>query len=788
MRKNLITDFSRGEISPLLEGRFDLEFYKQSNSFSENTIPLSPSGFSIRPGTYHKGETSEASDSTILIPKIHKVSGGFVIEMGDNYARVWEDGVLKNTSASTTPEGIVTGIVLSATVPDNGTLQEDLTHANRYTENLAVVAGDQTLDISFDGIGASSSEYNLDLVIVTVLRIGTGTTNYEIPAGDPFLLELTGLVNDSYTVSLASKVIPSVPRKIYTGIPEASLSGMTWVQEDESIHFASKDFSPRGIDFKENQNPSAWGISGIFFNSEQWEKYEQVFLDEIRQYSDGVYFTCIKTLQGTALVNIPSAEPTYWQDEGLTRPDGLRPFDTDAIPGVSQTNTWPAVVTLHQGRRVYANTAYETNALWGSKANDSDIYALGPHDDSPWSHAIDLSEGSAIHWMQSTDSGIIGGSLSSEWKVQGGEIGITPATINIQRLTSFGSSPVGSMLMGSQIFFFGNSGEELYNYFFQERNSAYKSIQVSEIAEHMLADDYYTDFQEVTQYGGGGVKSFSFQNDPQKIFWMIKNSGQLIGMNISNAGVAWHKHTTKQGQFQSIATIPGTTYDEVYLIVKREINSATKYFFEKMADLNIHQDVDDYHLVDCGIAIQADQAPDLTHLNGEEVAVSILGKHTAVKTVAANTIDILEDYPSVAVATSSLFHLNSATAHIGLFTEARSRSMRQGFPTTSISMGPVTLRLYKSFGGSIGEGVKPESLQPLDYPPAPENNDLSSPYETLDIDNNEGSVVAYKNLFSGERRIDFMGDWNSSGYVWIVQDKPVPFVVLGMYADMEDGE
>jgi hypothetical protein len=342
--------------------------------------------------------------------------------------------------------------------------------------------------------------------------------------------------------------------------------------------------------------------------------------------------------------------------------------------------------------------------------------------------------------------------------------------------------------MGSQIYFFGNSGEELYNYFFQERNSAYQSIQLSEIAEHILADDYYTDFEENTQYGGGGVKEFSFQNDPQKIFWMIKNSGQLIGMNVSNAGVAWHKHTTKKGEFKSIATIPGTDYDEVWVIVKREINSLKRHFIEKMADLNIHQDVDDYHLVDCGISNRADQAPDLTHLNGEEVAVSIMGKHTAIKTVTANTIDILEDYPGVAVTTSSLFYLNAATAHIGLFTEARIRTMRQGFPTTSISMGPVTLRLYKSFGGAIGEGVKPESLQPLIYPPAPENNDLSSPYETLDIDNDEGSVVAYKNLFSGERKIDYMGGWNSSGYIWIVQDKPVPFVVLGMYADMEDGE
>ncbi len=781
MRKNLITDFSKGEISPLLEGRFDLEFYKQSNSFAENIIPLSPSGFSIRPGTYHKGELEAASDNAILIPKIHKTGGGIILELGDNYARVWEDGVLKETSSS--PLGrleiIAANIVPDATTPLDGDVTQLTDHGVKYTEDLVITAGDQTIFFDWDDRGNASAEYNLKETQLTVIGPGGGTF---IIANGTTQYNATGLTNGvPYSCSLSTYSNPSEVRKIYTGIAEAELADMTWVQEEETIHFASRDFSPRGLLLTKTTEAEIWGVTPISFDSEQWQKYEQVYLDEIRQYSDGVYYVCIKTLQGTALENIPSAEPTYWLSNGTVKPAGLTPFGTTA-------QTYPKVVSTHEGRRIYANTLLETNSIWGSKGGDTDIYALGPNDDSPWNHLMAITGDSAIHWMVSTDTGITAGTTGGEWKIQGGEIGITPTTVFVRRLTEFGSSSIGARLVGSQIYFFGNSGEDLYNYFFQERTSAHQSVRLSEIAEHMLSDDYYTDFQEVTQYGGGGVKSFSYQNDPQKIFWMIKNSGQLIGMNVSNAGVAWHKHTTKQGQFQSIATIPGTNFDEVYLIVKREIDSVTKYFFEKMSDLNIHQDVDDYHLVDCGIAIQADQAPDLTHLDGEEVAVSILGKHTAVKTVASNTIDILEDYPSVAVATSSLFHLNSATAHIGLFTEARIRSMRQGFPTTSISMGPVTLRLYKSFGGSIGEGVKPETLQPLDYPPAPGNNDLSSPYETLDIDADEESLIAYKNLFSGERKVDFMGDWNSSGYIWIVQDKPVPFVVLGMYADMEDGE
>ena len=390
--------------------------------------------------------------------------------------------------------------------------------------------------------------------------------------------------------------------------------------------------------------------------------------------------------------------------------------------------------------------------------------------------------------MVSTDSGITAGTPGGEWKIQGGSIGSTPASVLIRKLTAFGSSPTGAMLQGSQIYFFGNSDEDLYNYYFQERSGAHQSVKLSSIAEHILADDYYTDFQENTQYGGGGVIDFSFQNDPQRILWIIKNSGQLVGMNVSNNGIAWHKHTTKQGEFQSLAIIPGTDFDEVWFIVKREIDSVTKYFIEKMGDLNIHQDIEDFHLVDCGIEAQGDSSPDLTHLNNEEVAVSIMGRYTSVKTVESNTIDILSEYPSVAVSTSSLYFLNAATAHIGLFTEARIRTMRQSLPGTSISTGNVVIRIYKSYGGALAEGVKPGELQYFHYPPAPENNDLSSPYEVLDIEADDKSFIAYKNLFSGEKEIDYIGDWDSSGYIWIVIDKPTPFVCLGMYSDVEDGE
>ena len=59
--------------------------------------------------------------------------------------------------------------------------------------------------------------------------------------------------------------------------------------------------------------------------------------------------------------------------------------------------------------------------------------------------------------------------------------------------------------------------------------------------------------------------------------------------------------------------------------------------------------------------------------------------------------------------------------------------------------------------------------------------------ETIDIDDNEKSIKAYQYLYSGDKQIDFIGDWNEFGYLWVILEEPTPFCLLGIYSDIEEG-
>jgi hypothetical protein len=74
---------------------------------------------------------------------------------------------------------------------------------------------------------------------------------------------------------------------------------------------------------------------------------------------------------------------------------------------------------------------------------------------------------------------------------------------------------------------------------------------------------------------GTGIVGMAYQEEPYSIIWMVRSDGYLVGFTSDqyNKIGAWHYHTTT-GTFESCACIPGTTEDELWVVVKR---GATRY-------------------------------------------------------------------------------------------------------------------------------------------------------------------------------------------------------------------
>lgn len=142
LQQALIFDFSLGELSPKLRGRFDLPIYQHGASLIQNAIPFPQGGFTLRPGSEYLGSTKSGAAAR-LIPFVLSPTLAYTLEMGATYMRIWKDGVILVNGGN--PLEFVTPFTL-AELPEIQCTQDDVriifTHQNRPVQYLELTAVD----------------------------------------------------------------------------------------------------------------------------------------------------------------------------------------------------------------------------------------------------------------------------------------------------------------------------------------------------------------------------------------------------------------------------------------------------------------------------------------------------------------------------------------------------------------------------------------------------------------------------------------------------------------------
>lgn len=107
------SNFSAGEVSPLLRGRVDTQKYANGAETVSNFITYSQGPLGRRPGSKYVGEVKTSSKKTRLLPFQFSSTDRYVLEFGDFYARIWRDSELVVVTAVNTYN--ITGITLGGT-------------------------------------------------------------------------------------------------------------------------------------------------------------------------------------------------------------------------------------------------------------------------------------------------------------------------------------------------------------------------------------------------------------------------------------------------------------------------------------------------------------------------------------------------------------------------------------------------------------------------------------------------------------------------------------------------
>jgi len=430
-----------------------------------------------------------------------------------------------------------------------------------------------------------------------------------------------------------------------------------------------------------------------------------------------------------------------------------------ALGAWSNTTGWPACATFYQDRLFFANTTNQPNTVFSSKSGDfenfaaNDISTSAVADDSALIFTLSTDQVNAIHWMFGAKQLEIGTSDGPFLMSSGSDnLALTPTNVTVNRESTDGvaaQKPVGA---GKFTIYTDSNKRRIRELGYKLDVDGFVTNDLTLLAEHIT--------------GGSTIKSLAYARSPNNIIWMLLADGTLRGMTYERDQnvVAFHRHTLggTNVSIKSIASIPNQTETEnqLYLVVSRTINGATKHyveFLEEVFDTNEGKTAADAFFVDSGLTYTGSAASTisgLSHLEGQTVKVLADGA----------------THPDVAVSSGAVTLTRTTTkCHVGLGFTASATTLDPEVQTeTGTAQGKVkrieraSIRVVDTYTLQVGE--EGGTIEEIPFRAA------GDPMDTI-------------TLFTGDKRILINHQPERKFNLVIQHNKPQPCTVLAiMYA------
>jgi hypothetical protein len=367
---------------------------------------------------------------------------------------------------------------------------------------------------------------------------------------------------------------------------------------------------------------------------------------------------------------------------------------------------WPKTVCFHQQRLIFGGSTSFPQTLWFGQQDPDEYYNFteGTLDTDAFTAA--LPGQNPIRWLLSGDYLFIGTSGSTGYYGEKGK-SITPTSPNYSQ-QSIGSDDIMAVFANDTVLYVERGSEKV------------REFQYSLPVEKYLSADLTLLAEDITD---SGIKEIAFQQRPIPVLWCVLNNGDIATMTYQKdqAVVGWGLQST-DGDFESAATIPGTTEDEVWFVVKRTIGGTDYRYVEQLQPMDWGTDDEDAWFVDSGLDYDAgatDTFAGLDHLEGESVQVYADGAILGDETVTSGEITI---------------DTASSRVIVGLPFTAKLETMPLSFDPRDTVFNKQILRLWVDLyeTGDLSYGYGTEALTNLDFDEIRTTNialdDYSFPY------------------------------------------------------------
>ena len=422
----------------------------------------------------------------------------------------------------------------------------------------------------------------------------------------------------------------------------------------------------------------------------------------------------------------------------------------------SDTTGHPSTVTFFEQRLVFAGTTEQPQTVFFSKSGDyenMDANIGGTIADSDAIiYTIASNQVNAIRFMTATRTLIIG-TAGGEFSVSGGgsDVAITPTNILIKKQSNHGAANLDALAVGNVTLFMQRARRKMRELAYNFDVDGYIAPDMTILAEHITE---------------GGITQMAYQQEPNQIIWLVRGDGELVGFTYQREQqvTAWHRHIfggafgSGKAVCESVAVIPtDDTEYEVYVIIKRTINGATKRYIEVLNTFDFTEtDSSTFNFLDSQLDYNGSATTTisgLSHLEGQTVSILADGATHADKVVSSGSIslDRLATKVKVGLAYTSLLQ----TMRI----DAGARDGTSQSKTKRIY--EITIRLFESVGVEVGPDL---------------NNLERIPFRSSANAMNQGITP-----FTGDKEVEFRGNYETDGFVFVRQTQPLPLTILSLY-------
>ena len=562
------TNFSTGELDPLLRARVDLQQYGNALAKATNVLIQPQGGLRRRPGTKHILElpntsTASAGNGVRLVPFQFSVDDSYMLCFTHNRMYVIKNGVVQaningsgnNYLTTTIGSSIVDDMCWTQSADTLIVVHPDLQPVQiQRTSDTAWTA----TTITFDTIPKYAFELDSHIHVGSVLSVSAVSGNVELTATNTNHTTGTAQAGSSNTITLKSA--SSATDDIYVGmfieITAGTGAGQTRVCEDYVGSTKVLQVNPAWTTAP--NNTSQYEISS--FKAAAVNQYVNAQPQGRARIVEVLSDTKVRAVTEYPFFSTSNIDAGKWEIE-----HGYEDVWSSA-------RGWPRSVTFHEGRLYFGGSKSRPSTVWGSKIGlFYDFVPLESLDDDAVEATLDTNELNVITDIISSRDFQVFTTGGEFFVPQQGTEPITPLTFTFKNVSRNGIKPgtrVQSVESGSV--YIQRQGKSLNEFVFSDTQLTYITQRISLLSGHLLKGPQRIALRRASSTEEADLLLMTNSNDGSMAVFSIMRSQQITSPS---------EYTT-DGEFIDV----GVDVTQIYCVAKRVFNGTTRYFVERFQD------------------------------------------------------------------------------------------------------------------------------------------------------------------------------------------------------------